>query len=231
MGSGTDEVDDIRRQIDESRENLGEAVGALAYKADIKNRGREALEDKKEAIMEKVDTLKSKVSGEGEGAMGDTLKSKLPDADAVKSKLPSGEDVSQKVDALRSKLPDGVAGATGRIGDAAPSKEDIKAKAQDAAGVAHDHPIAVAAGAAAAGLAVGLALPETELEREKLAPTAQKVREQVQARAQELVEQVKEGAKDAVDSTADAVRQAGQQQGGKVAEIAEKAADTTQAKL
>ena len=204
MGSGTDEVDDIRRQIEESRENLGEAVGALAYKADIKNRGKEALEDKKEAIMEKVDTLKSKVSGEGEGGIGETLK---------------------------SKLPDGVGDATGRIGAAAPSKEDIKAKAQDAAGVAHDHPIAVAAGAAAAGLAVGLALPETELEREKLAPTAQKVRDQVQARAQEVVEQVKAGAKDAVDSTADAVRQAGQQHGGKAGEIAEKAADKTQAKL
>lgn len=203
MGSGTDEVDDIRRQIDASRENLGEAVGALAYKPDIKNRGKEALEDKKEAIMEKVDTLKSKVSGDGDG---------------------DGESEGGLGETLKSKLPDGV-------GDAAPSKEDIKAKAQDAAGVARDHPIAVAAGAAAAGLAVGLALPETELEREKLAPTAQKVREQVQSRAQELVEQVKEGAKDAVDGTADAVRQAGQQQGGKVAEIAEKTADKTQQKL
>lgn len=67
MGSGSDEIDDIRQQIEESRENLGEAVGALAYKADVKNRGKEALEDKKEAIMEKVDELKSKVSGDGEG--------------------------------------------------------------------------------------------------------------------------------------------------------------------
>jgi gas vesicle protein len=222
MGPGSDEVDDIRRQIDESREHLGEAVGALAYKADIKNRGKEAIDDKKEAIMEKVDALKSKVTGDG--GVGETVKSKLPDPDAVKAKLPSGEDVSEKVDALKSKLPGGV-------GDAAPSKEDMRAKAQEAAGFAHDHPIAVAAGAAAAGLAAGLALPETELEREKLAPTAQKVREQVQARAQEVVEQVKAGAKDAVDSTADAVRQAGQQHGGKAGEIAEKAADKTQEKL
>lgn len=229
MGPGADEVDDIRRQIDESRENLGEAVGALAYKADIKNRGKEALEDKKEAVMEKVDELKSKATGDG--GIADTVKGKLPDADAMKDKLPSGEGVSQKVDAAKAKLPDGVGDAAGRISDATPSKEDVKAKAQDAAGVMQDHPIAVAAGAAAAGLAVGLALPETELERQKLAPTAQQVREQVQSRAQEIVEQVKEGAKDAIDSTADAVRQAGQEQGGKVAEVAEKAADKTQEKL
>jgi gas vesicle protein len=229
MGPGPDEVDDIRRQIEESRENLGEAVGALAYKADIKNRGKEALEDKKEAVMEKVDELKSKATGDG--GIGDKVKDKLPDPAAMKDSLPSGEDVSQKVDAVKSKLPDGVGDATGRISDAAPSKEDVKAKAQDAAGVMQDHPIAVAAGAAAAGLAAGLALPETELERQKLAPTARQVREQVQARAQEVVEQVKEGAKDAIGSTADAVRQAGQQQGGKVAEVAEKAADKTQEKL
>lgn len=218
MGPGAEEVDDIRRQIEASRERLGAAVGALAYKADIKNRGKEALDDKKEAIMEKVDDLKSKMSGDG--GVGETVKSKLPDGEAVKAKLPSGEDVSQKVDALKSKLPDG-----------APSAEDAKAKAQDAAGFAHDHPLAVAAGGAAAGLAAGLALPETELEREKLAPTAQQVREQVQSRAHEVIEQVKEGAKGALGSTADAVRQAGQQHGGKAGEIAEKAADRTQENL
>jgi Protein of unknown function (DUF3618) len=223
MGSGT-QLDEIRRQIDESRANLGAAVGALAYKADIKNRGKDVLEDKKEKVMEKVEDLKSKLpGGDGQG-VGEAIKAKLPDGDALKSKLPSGEDVSQKVDALKSKLPDGVGDAAGRIGDATPSAQDVKATASE-------HPLAVVAGAAAAGLAVGLALPETELERQKLAPTAQKIREQVQTRAQEIIEQVKDGAKDAIDSTADAVRQAGQQKGGKVGEIAEKTADTAQEQL
>ncbi len=198
MGLGSDEVDEIRRQIAESRENLGAAVGALAYKADIKNRGKEALEDKKEAVMEKVDELKDK--------------------------LPDGETI-------RSKLPDGVGDAVSRIGDAAPSKEDVKRKAQDAGGVAQDHPIAVVAGAAAAGLVAGLAIPETDLEREKLGPTARNVREQVQERAQDIIEQVKDGAKDAVSSVADAVKDKGQEHGGKVGEIAEKAADKTREKV
>jgi gas vesicle protein len=215
VGPGPDEVDEIRQQIDESRENLGAAVGALAYKADVKNRGKEVLEDKKEAVMEKVDELKSKVTGgEGEGGgITDKVKSKLPDADAIKSKLPDG-------DAIKSKLPEG-----------APSGDDVKAKAQDAAGVAQDHPVAVTAGAAAVGLVAGLALPESDLEREKLAPTAQKVRADVQDRVQDTVEQVKHGAKDAVGSVADAVKDKGQEHGGKVGELADKAADKTQQKV
>jgi ElaB/YqjD/DUF883 family membrane-anchored ribosome-binding protein len=107
--------------------------------------------------MEKVDELKGKLpGGDGEGGIGET----------IKTKLPSGEDVSDKVDALKSKMPDGVGEAASRVGDKAPSRDDVKAKAQEAAATAGEHPIAVAAGAAVAGLAAGLALPETDLERQ-----------------------------------------------------------------
>jgi ElaB/YqjD/DUF883 family membrane-anchored ribosome-binding protein len=222
MGPGSDEVDDIRQQIEESRENLGNAVGALAYKADVKNRGKEAIDDKKEAIMEKVDGLKSKLpgTGDGEGSMGETIKAKLPDGDAIKGKVPDG-------DAIKAKLPSGVGDAAGRIGDATPSKDDVKRKAQDVAGSASDHPVAVIAGAAAAGLVAGLALPETDLEREKVAPTAQNVRAEVQGRAQEAFEHAKSAVQDAVGSVADAVKQQGQEHGGTGGDIAEKVADKT----
>ena len=222
MGPGSDEVEDIRQQIEESRENLGSAVGALAYKADVKNRGKEAIEDKKEAIMEKVDDLKSRLpaGGDGEGSMGETIKSKLPDGDAIKSKLPDA-------DAIKSKLPGGVADAAVRIGDATPSKDDIKRKTQDVAGSASEHPVAVVAGAAAAGLVAGLALPKTDLEREKLAPAAHNVRAEVQGSVQEAVEQAKSAAQDVASNVAEAVKEKGQQQGGKVGDIAQKAADKT----
>jgi ElaB/YqjD/DUF883 family membrane-anchored ribosome-binding protein len=220
MGPGPDEVEEIRQQIDESRENLGVAVGALAYKADVKNRGKEALEDKKEAIMEKANELKSKLPGGGdsEGGIGET----------IKSKLPSGENVSDKVEALKSKMPDSVGEAASRAGDKMPSSDDVKAKAQEAAATAGEHPIAMAAGAAAAGLVAGLALPETDLERQKLAPAAQDARAQAQAAARDAVQQAKAVAKDVASSAAEAVKQAGQQHGGKLGEAAEKAADKTQ---
>ena len=233
MGPGPDEVDEIRQQIDESRENLGQAVGGLAYKADIKNRGRELIGDKKEAIMEKVGEVKSKVTGgdSDEGGFGDKVKSKLPSGDDVsgkmdelKSKLPDKEE-------LKSKLPDGVSDAKHRIGEATPSKEEVKEKAQGAAGALGEHPVAVAGGAAVAGLAAGLALPETEIERQKLKPHAQQARADVTDKVQDTVGQVKEGVQDAAGSVAGAVKEQGRQHGGKVGEMAEKAADKTQEKV
>ncbi len=225
MGPGSDEeVEEIRQEIDQTRENLGEAVGALAYKADVKNRGKEVLEDKKEAVMEKVDDLKGKLPGgdgsEG-GGLGDKVKDKLPSGDQIKSKVPDS-------DAIKDKMPGGVSDAASTISDKTRSKEDVKAKAQ---GAASEHPGAVAAGAAAVGLAAGLAVPETELEREKLKPHAQQARQQAQAKVQETVQQVKSGAQDAAGSIADAAKEQGQQQGGKVGEVAEKAADKAQEKV
>ena len=226
MGSGSDEeVAAIRQEIDETRENLGEAVGALAYKADVKNRGKEVIEDKKEMVMEKVDELKGKVTGdEGQPGLAGKVKDKVPDGGAIKDKLPSGEGIKEK-------MPSGLGDATSTIGDKTPSTQDVKEKASGLAAKAGEHPAAVAGGAAVAGLAAGLALPETDLEREKLKPHAQQAREQVQTKAQETVQQVKSGVQDAAGSVADTVKEQGQQQGGKVGEMAEKAADKTQDKV
>jgi gas vesicle protein len=221
MGSGSDEVEAIRREIDESRENLGHAVGGLAYKADVKNRGKEVIGDKKEAVMEKVDELKQKMPGGGgdgtEGGFGDK----------VKDKLPSGDAVSAKMDGMKDKMPDGVGEAKARIGEKTPSKEEVKAKAQDAVQTAKGNPAAIAGGAAVAGLAAGLALPETDLEREKLKPHVQEAKTQATERVQQTVDQVKTGVQDAAGSIADTVKEQGRQQGGKVGEMAEKAADKT----
>ena len=209
MGPGPEEVnevDQLRRAIDESRENLGAAVGALAYKADVKNRGKEALEDKKEALMEKAEDLKSKLPGSGDsegGGIGEKVKSKLPSA-----------------------------------GDATPSKQELKAKAQDAAETAGNKPAAIAAGAAAAGLVAGLAIPETELERQKLAPKVQQARADAKTRAKEKVEQAKsalnvaeQAAKGLAQSATGAVREQGQQQEGKLGDVLEKTADKADEKV
>ena len=225
MGSGPEEVEEIRQEIEQTRANLGHAVGGLAYKADVKNRGKEVLEDKKEAVMEKVDELKSKVPGVGEGGSEGGF------GDKVKDKLPSGVAVSGKVDALKDKLPDGVGDAKGRIGEKTPSKEDVKDKAHGVAQTAKEHPGAVAGAAVVAGLAAGLALPETELERQKLRPHAQEARAQVEGRVQETVQQVKSGVQDAAGSVTDAVKEQAQQQDGKIAEVAEKAADKADEKV
>ena len=63
----------IRTEIEETRERMGDTVDALAYKADVKTRA-------KESVSEKVDSLKSKVTGA---------------KDTVADATPSGGDVKR----------------------------------------------------------------------------------------------------------------------------------------
>jgi hypothetical protein len=71
----------------------------------------------------------------------------------------------------------------------------------------------------------GLALPDTDLEREKIAPAARSAREQIQSGAQEAVAHAKQVARVAVTSAAEAVKQAGQEHGGTLGEIAQGTAE------
>jgi phage tail protein X len=61
----------IRTEIEETRERMGDTVDALAYKADVKTRAKESVSDK-------VDSIKSKVTGA---------------KDSVSDATPSGGDV------------------------------------------------------------------------------------------------------------------------------------------
>jgi hypothetical protein len=63
--------DAIRQEIEQTRERMGDTVDALAYKADVKTRAKESVSDK-------VDSLKSKVTGA---------------KDSVSDATPSGGDV------------------------------------------------------------------------------------------------------------------------------------------
>jgi hypothetical protein len=62
----------IRKEIEETREHMGETVDALGYKADVPARAKESISDK-------VGALRSKVTGVG-SQVGDAA----PDADDVK---------------------------------------------------------------------------------------------------------------------------------------------------
>jgi hypothetical protein len=44
----------IRREIEDTRERMGDTVDALGYKADVKSRTKEAVSDKVDSIKEKV---------------------------------------------------------------------------------------------------------------------------------------------------------------------------------
>ena len=48
------EPDAIRQQIEETREQMSETVGAIGYKADVKSRAKESVSDKTDALRSKI---------------------------------------------------------------------------------------------------------------------------------------------------------------------------------
>jgi gas vesicle protein len=60
-----EDPDVIRREIEDTRERMGDTVDALGYKADVKSRA-------KESVTGKVDTVKEKLVGAKDSAMDAT---------------------------------------------------------------------------------------------------------------------------------------------------------------
>jgi len=60
--------EEIRREIDETREELGDTAAALAAKTDVKARAQERVAGVKQTITEKTQSLGSSPSPSGTGA-------------------------------------------------------------------------------------------------------------------------------------------------------------------
>ena len=64
--------DEIRNDIEQTREELGETVEALAAKTDVKAQAHARIDDVKQQAKQKVDEVKQRVEtvvgGQGEGA-------------------------------------------------------------------------------------------------------------------------------------------------------------------
>jgi ElaB/YqjD/DUF883 family membrane-anchored ribosome-binding protein len=125
----------IRSEIEDTRERMGDTVDALAYKADVKTRA-------KESVSEKVDNLKSKVTG---------AKDSMSDA------TPSGGDVkagAKRTVGIAQENPLGLAVGAAAIGFVAgmlipstrvedekigPVADQVKQKAAETGQQALDH--------------------------------------------------------------------------------------------
>ncbi len=86
-----EDPDRIRREIEQTREQMGETVGALGYKADVKSRAKDSLQDKKESVMGVVTSAKERVVGAGQ-SVGDAA----PDPDQVKHQAKRAASVAQE---------------------------------------------------------------------------------------------------------------------------------------
>ena len=138
----------IRQDIADTQARMGDTVEALAYKADVPARA-------KDAINERVDAIKGRVSGAVASVTGAASDAKGSIANAAASVPSAGESLT----ALRS--------------------------------VAAENPLGLVIGSVAAGFLIGLCLPVSDLERERVGRLGEKMTEQAKTAASEAIEQGK----------------------------------------
>jgi gas vesicle protein len=160
----------IRSEIEQTREEMGDTVEALAYKADVKTRA-------KENVSGKVDSIKEKVTGAG-GRVSDAT----PDADQVKGQAKQAVGVAQENPlglAVGAVAVGFVAGLLVPVSKAeerklAPVAGDLRERVTETAQTAVEHGKAVAQEAAQSA---------AETVKEQGPEHAQQVKEQAQASA------------------------------------------------
>lgn len=124
--------------------------------------------------------------------------------------------VSSKLDGARDRLGLGVS----RVGGAAPSADDVREGAARAAGLAQENPLGLAIGSMAVGFLVGLALPATRVENERLGPIADEAKEQALHTGQEALGHVREVAQDAAAGAMAAAQESGHEHADELRAVA-----------
>lgn len=142
------EPDEIRRQIEQTRDRMSDTTDALGYKADVPSRVGDAVRDKRDQVR------------------------------------------------------DFLSGAAGQ----APSAEEVKARGRQGVRMARENPLALAVGAAALGLLIGLALPSTQLEDERFGAAADSIKDHALDVGQEALERGRNVAQDAAQAASEAAR-------------------------
>lgn len=203
--------DAIRREIEQTRERMGETVEALGYKADVPSRTKEAVNEKvsgvtsgvtdkvqsvKESIVGAKDSATDRVSGGGES---------------------SGGGISDRKDQV-----------LGTLSDRTPSTGEVKARARRGASVAQQNPVGLAVGSLALGFLTGLLIPETRKEHETLGPVADQLKEQVRSTGQEALERGKQVAQEVASTAQEHGQQIAQDVKGTAQQAAQDVKETAQ---
>lgn len=187
----------IRQQIAETRDQMGETVEAIGYKADVKARAKENVQEKVGAVSGRVTAVKEKIVGQ---------------AGTIADGTPSGQD-------LRGAAGDKLGGAKDHIGSAADNAkstvadgaDSAKETARQAASVAQENPLGLAIGAVALGFLGGMLIPATRIENEKIGPLADQLKDQARDAGQDAFERGKHVAEDVAHAAQDAAQQAAHQ--------------------
>lgn len=145
---------------------------------------REEIEDTRDRMSDTVDQLAHKANVPGR----------------VK------ESIADKRDRLKEQMQ----GSASRVSDATPDASDVKEGAKQAVGFAEENPIGLVFGGVAAGFLVGMLLPSTKLEDEKVGPMADEVKHRAAETGQEALERGKQVAQDAAQAATESAQDAAQ---------------------
>jgi len=85
----------IRREIEQTRERMGETVEALGYKADVPARTKDAVTDRVTSVKEKITGATSSVGDSITGAAG-TMNQNTPSTGDVKQAARKGAGMAQE---------------------------------------------------------------------------------------------------------------------------------------
>jgi hypothetical protein len=155
------EPDEIRGRIEQTRNEMGETIDALSYKADVPARA------------------KDKVTGTVERAR---------------------ESVAGTVGSVKGA----VGGGGSTVNQGTPDRQAVTGQARQAVGVAQRNPLGLAIGAVAAGFLVGMVLPSSRVEDERVGSMADDVKEHAAEVGQEALEHGKQVAKEVAETAASA---------------------------
>jgi ElaB/YqjD/DUF883 family membrane-anchored ribosome-binding protein len=151
MGKASDE---IRSEIEDTRERMTETADAIRYRADVKSRTKEAVAEKKDSLVDKAGSVVSRVTG----------------------KMPSPGGVASEASDMASSVGDAAGSAASRLGEALPDTDQVKRQAREAVSVAQENPIGLAVGSIAAGFLVGMLIPRTQMEDQRLGDLSDQVK-------------------------------------------------------
>ncbi len=189
------EPEEIEREIEETRERMGERVDALSYKADVKSRVGDSIAETRDNLVDKV-----------------------------KGIIPGGSDETPSAADMKDQATGKVKGLISRGSERAPSRQDLKQQAQRAKGRAQSNPLGLAVGAVAAGFLLGLLLPSTRMEDEKLGEAADTVKAKAAETGQEALERGKQVAQDVAHTAKDTATESGSQHASELSETAQQKA-------
>jgi gas vesicle protein len=174
-----EEPDRIRAEIEQTRAEMTDTVDALGYKADVKTRAKENLQDKKESAKESIVGVKDKVVG-GTPDSGE-VKYKARQAASVAQENPLGLAIgSVAVGFLAGMLIPSTRVEDEKIG---PIADDVKEKVRETGQEALEHGKQVAQGAAQSA-------------QETVKESGQQHAQEVKESAQQSAQDVKQGAQD-----------------------------------